>query len=208
MDLLRKPTTLWSIATLILTGVVIGVVVEIIKWEEIPKALVISILVVGFLVSAFLYWYGYIRYRNQKSEVKRNTPDIGYGIQPKSYDKRDVIINNDESLVLTPHQYAIGLSGMTGYPDEPANAYWLCLEVAVHPSNKPIDTLDLLIDYKPIPANDWPGKNVAAFNVYFEVTGWKWKGKNQVELIANKKHSSGRIPIDFNVEPSGRSHRI
>ena len=117
---------------------------------------------------------------------------------------------SQKSLILTPHTYAIGLSGMTGYPDEPDNADWLCLEVTVHPSSKPIDTLDLLIGSETIPANDWPGKNVSAFSVYFKVTGWKWKGIIQVELqarIQGAVHSSGRIPIDFNVEYWG-SHRI
>ena len=124
--------------------------------------------------------------------------------------ERDEVLDTEQSLVLTPHTYAIGLSGMTGYPDEPDNAEWLCLEVTVHPSSKPIDTLDLLIGSETIPANDWPGKNVAAFSVYFRVTGWKWKGIIQVELQAHIQgavHSSGRIPIDFNVEHGG-SHRI
>jgi len=117
---------------------------------------------------------------------------------------------SQKSLVVTPHTYAIGLSGMTGYPGEPENADWLCLEVTVHPSSKSIDTLDLLIGSETIPANDWPGKNVAAFSVYFNVTGWKWKRIIQVELqarIQGTVHSSGRIPIDFNVEHWG-SHRI
>ena len=124
--------------------------------------------------------------------------------------QRDKALGAEQSLVLTPHTYAIGLSGMTGYPDEPDNADWLCLEVAVNPINKPIDTLDLLIDSKTIHANHWLGKNVAAFNVYFNVTEWRWRGKNQVELIANvgnKMHRSGRINIDFNVEVWG-SRRI
>ncbi len=124
--------------------------------------------------------------------------------------QRDNVLWVEQSLVLTPHTYAIGLSGMTGYPDKPDNAYWLCLEVTVHPSSKPIDTLDLLIGATTIPANDWSGKNVAAFSVYFNVTDWKWKGEIQVELQARIQgvvHSSGRIPIDFNVELWG-SHRI
>ena len=124
--------------------------------------------------------------------------------------QRDKALGAEQLLVLTPHTYAIGLSGMTGYPDKPDNADWLCLEVAVNPINKPIDTLDLLIDSKTIHANHWLGKNVAAFNVYFNVTEWRWKGKNQVELIAhvgNKMYRSGRISIDFNVEVWG-SHRI
>jgi hypothetical protein len=117
-----------------------------------------------------------------------------------------------ELLVLTPHTSAIGLSGMTGYPDKPLNALWLCLGVSVNPiSNKPIDTLDLLIDSETIHANQWSGKNVAAFHVDFDVTGWQMKGEKQVELIAkigNNTASSGRFPIDFSREPSGRSHRI
>ena len=117
---------------------------------------------------------------------------------------------SQKSLVLTPHAWAIGLSGMTGYPTEPENAWWLLLEVSTNAIDKPIDTLDLIIDGKTIPANHWPGKIVTASNVYFNVTEWRYKGKNQVELIAHvgdKMHRSGRIAIDFNVEPWG-SHRI
>ncbi len=79
-DLLRKPATLWSVATIILTAVVLGVLVEIISWEQLPKALVIIILIVGFLVAAFLYYYGYIRYKRQKIAhgviAKDKYPDI------------------------------------------------------------------------------------------------------------------------------------
>lgn len=117
---------------------------------------------------------------------------------------------NQQSLVLTPHTYAIGLSDMTGYPKEPENAAWLLLEVAVNAIGNAIDTLDLIIDGKTIPADHWSGKIVTAFNVYFNVTEWQYKGKNQVELIAHvgdKMYRSGRITIDFNVEPWG-SHRI
>lgn len=124
--------------------------------------------------------------------------------------QRDKALAVEQSLVITPHTYAIGLSGMTGYPQKPASVYWLCLEVTVNPINKPIDTLDLLIGRETIPANDWRGKNVAAFNVYFNVTEWWMHGENQVELIAKvggKSHSSGRIPIDFNAELWG-NHRI
>jgi hypothetical protein len=119
--------------------------------------------------------------------------------------------NKEQSvLVLTPHAWAIGLSGMTGYPNEPENAAWLLLDVSVNAIDKPINTLDLIIDGKTIPANHWPGKNVTAFNVYFNVTEWQYKGKNQVELIAyvgDKMYRSGRITVDFNVEVWG-SHRI
>jgi heme/copper-type cytochrome/quinol oxidase subunit 2 len=113
---------------------------------------------------------------------------------------------SQKSLVLTPHAWAIGLSGMTGYPDEPRNEAWLRLEVSVNAIDKPIDTLDLIIDSKTIPANHWHGKNVTAFTVYFKVTEWHWKGEYQVELIAkvgNNMPSSGRFPIDFNAEPGG-----
>jgi len=125
--------------------------------------------------------------------------------------QRDKAPGAEQSLVITPHTYAFGLSGMTGYPDEPDNAYWLCLEVSVNPIDKPIDTLDLLIGEKKVPANHWLGKNVAAFNAYFNITEWRWKGKNQVELIAyvgDKMHRSGRENIDFNVEPGVIGHRI
>ena len=115
-----------------------------------------------------------------------------------------------KSLVLTPHAWAIGLSGMTGYPTEPENAWWLLLEVSTNAIDKPIDTVDLRIGDKTTPANYWPGKIVTAFNVYFNVTGWRYQGRNQVELIAHvgdKMHRSGRIAVDFNAEPWG-SHRI
>lgn len=74
-ELLFKPATLWSIASLILTAVVIGVLMEVVRWEELPSALVIGILCVGLLLSIFLYWYGYILYRRQKGDAKGN---IGY----------------------------------------------------------------------------------------------------------------------------------
>lgn len=123
---------------------------------------------------------------------------------------RDKAIEVEKSIILTPHTYSIGLSGMTGYPKEPKSVYWLCLEVAVNPITKPIDTLDLIIDGENIPVNNWPGKNVTAFNAYFNVTKWYFQGEHKVELIASisdKKYSSGRISIDFNAELFG-SHRI
>ncbi len=119
---------------------------------------------------------------------------------------------SQKSLILTPHTSAIGLSGMTGFPDKPLNALWLCLGVSVNAIHKPIDTLDLIINGKPpIPANYWHGKNVAAFHVCFNVTELQMKGEKQVELIAkvsNNMTSSGRFTIDFNREPSGRGHPI
>lgn len=166
-------------------------------------------IIVGFItVFALVFVWNLFRapYR-QRNEARADA------IQRKEeYDelKQSIKEQKQSTLVLTPHTYAIGLSGMTGYPDKSDNAYWLCLEVTVHPSSKPIDTLDLLIGATTIPANDWPGKNVAAFSVYFNVTDWKWKGEIQVELQARIQgvvHSSVRIPIDFNVEPGG-SHRI
>jgi len=114
------------------------------------------------------------------------------------------------ALILTPLTYAIGLSSMTDYPKEPENAYWLCLEVFVSPIEKPIDTLDIIIDDKTIPANQWHGKIVTATRVYFNVTEWQRKGNRQVELVAyvdKRPHSSGRFPVDFNVEPFGK-HNI
>ncbi len=50
--------------------------------------------------------------------------------------QRDRALAAEQSLVLTPHTWAIGLSGMTGYPDEPENADWLYLGVAVNPIKK------------------------------------------------------------------------
>ena len=120
---------------------------------------------------------------------------------------KDESLGAEQSLVLTPHTYAIGLSGMTGYPSKPDGAYWLRLGASVNAAyNKPIDTLDLLIGAAIIHANNWPGRKVAAFTVYFNVTDWKWKGEIQVELqarIQGAVHSAGRINIDFNVEPGG-----
>jgi len=116
---------------------------------------------------------------------------------------------SQETLILTPHTSAIGLSGMTGFPDKPLNALWLGLGVSVNTVKKPIDTLDLIIaNNPPIPANYWAGKIVTEFTVYFNVTEWRGKGERQIELLADKKHTSGRIPIDFSREPSGRSHSI
>lgn len=114
---------------------------------------------------------------------------------------------SQETLILTVHSWAIGLTGMTGYPKEPENAAWLLLDVSVNAIKRPIDKLDLTIDGKPIPAYHWHGKIVTAFNVYFSVTEWHNKGENQVELIAHvggKPYSSGRISIDFNVEIWGK----
>jgi len=96
---------------------------------------------------------------------------------------------------------------MTGYPIEPENAARLLLEVSVNAIDKPIDTLDLIIYGKTISANRWLGKIVTAFNVYFNVTEGQYKGNNQVGLIAKvggNPHSSGRIPIDFDVEVWGK----
>jgi hypothetical protein len=114
---------------------------------------------------------------------------------------------NGKSLILTPQSWAIGLSGMTDYPNKPDGAYWLRLVTSVKSTyNKPIDTLDLLIGDIRIPTNSWTGREVAAFTVYFNVTDWKWKGEIQVELQAHIEgvvRSSGRIKVDFNAEPGG-----
>lgn len=125
--------------------------------------------------------------------------------------QRDKALGAEQSLVLTPHAYAIGLSGMTGYPQKPENAAWLRLEVTVNPISKPINTLDLLIGSETIPVNNWSCKIVATFTAYFNVTDWQWKGEHQVELIAKvggKPYTSGRTPIDFNVEPGGLGRLI
>ncbi len=125
--------------------------------------------------------------------------------------ERDRALEAEKPLIITPHKYAIGLSGMTEYPQEPEGRYWLCLEVAVAPNDKSIDKLDLLLGEETIPVNYWPGKNVATFNAYFDVTNWKGKGKAQVELVAyagGKSYSSGRVTIDFDIEPGGIGHRI
>jgi len=125
--------------------------------------------------------------------------------------QRDEALGVEQSLALTPHEYAIGLTGMTGYPIEPDNTDWLHLKVAVNYIGKPIDTLDLLIGSETIPVNNWHRENKVVFDVYFNITEWRLKGKNQVELIAhvgNKKHSSGRINIDFDIEPGGLGRRI
>ncbi len=77
-ELLRKPSTLWAIATIILTAVVLGVVVEMISWENLPKSATISILVIGILSAIMLYGYGYIRYKRQKHEQEKNNPNSKY----------------------------------------------------------------------------------------------------------------------------------
>ncbi len=143
----------------------------------------ILITIIGVLVSAPFFIWAYILYRRQQRYA-----------------------SSAKSLVLTPHSWAIGLSGMTRYPKEPENEAWLRMEVSVNAIDKPIDTLDVIIDGKTIPANHWHGKNVSAFTVYFKVTEWHWKGKHQVELISkvcNDTSSSGRFPIDFDAEPGG-----
>ena len=120
--------------------------------------------------------------------------------------QRDKVLEAQQSLILTPHSWAIGLSGMTDYPNKPENAYWLRLQVSANAIDKPIDTLDLIIDGKTIPANQWQGKIATSFTVYFNVTDWKWKGKIQVDLQARIKgdvRSLVRVPVDFNVEPGG-----
>jgi len=120
-------------------------------------------------------------------------------------------IKADKSLVITPLSYSIGPTGMPGYPKEPDQAYWLCLEVFVNPIDKPIDSIELLIDGVEIPASNWPGIYVAAFNACFNITEWRWKGQNQIELIANvgkDKFSSGKVTIDFDIEPGTIGHRI
>ncbi len=123
-------------------------------------------------------------------------------------DKRlEEIQEAKQSLVLTIRSWAIGLTGMTGYPKEPGNAAWLLLEVSVNAIGKPIDALDIIIDGKTIPANYWLSRTVTAFNAYFNVSEWHYKGNNQVELIAHvgdNKHRSGRITIDFDVEVWGK----
>ena len=122
--------------------------------------------------------------------------------------QRDKALETEKSLIITPHTWAIGLSGMTGFPKEPENADWLWFGVNVNPINRPIDKLDLLIgNEQPVPADHCPRGIVASLNVYFNVTKWRWMGKHQAELIAyigGKQYSSGRIEIDFNVEPFGK----
>jgi hypothetical protein len=113
---------------------------------------------------------------------------------------------NQESLVLTPHTYTIGLSGMTDYPDKPDGAYWLRLDISTNAINKAIDTLDLIIEGKSIPANQWHSKIATSFTACFNVTDWKWKHIIQVDLQARIKgdvHSLVRIPVDFDIEPGG-----
>lgn len=120
-------------------------------------------------------------------------------------------IKPDKSLTITPLSYSIGPTGMPGYPKEPENAYWLCLEVFVNPIDKAIDSLDLMIDGVKIPASNWPGVYVAAFNTCFNITEWRWKGQKNIELIADvgkDKFSSGKITIDFDIEPGTIGHRI
>ena len=133
-----------------------------------------------------------------ESQVQGNVFQVG----------RDVNVNmsSEQSLVLTMSEYAIGIEGYRGYPDNPAGADILCLWVVMSPASR-LDTLDLLVSSSPpIPAIDWSGKIEAAFHVYY-VSAWRYKGKVQVELVGkagSNTHSSGRKPIDFNMEPFGR----
>ncbi len=119
----------------------------------------------------------------------------------------EVGVQSDEQvLVITLQAYAIGLSGMTGYPKKPRNKRWLCLEGIVYPGDSFIETLDLLLDGQTIHANDWPGKSVAALRVQFDVSGWERAGQKQIELVARVRgipHRLGREHVDFDVEPFG-----
>jgi len=137
--------------------------------------------------------------------------DIDSGLNEIIIEIRELLRNKKQDPpIFTPHKYAIGLSGMTGYPSKPDNAKWLCLEIAVNPINELITTLDLLIDSKTVHANHLPCSVVSAFNAYFNVSEWRWKGGKQVELISkagSETQSSVIINIDFNVELFG-SHRI
>ncbi len=137
--------------------------------------------------------------------------DIDSGLNEIIIEIRELLRNKQQNPpVFTPHKYAIGLSGMTGYPSKPDNAEWLCLEIAVNPINELITTLDLLIDSKTIHANQLPCSIVSAFNAYFNVSEWRWKGEKQVVLISktgSETQSSVIINIDFDVEHFG-SHRI
>jgi hypothetical protein len=123
-------------------------------------------------------------------------------------EERSTKRETEKSLILTLQSWAIGLSGMTDYPNKPDGASWLRLKVAVNSTyNEPIDTLDLLIgNAPPIPVNDWPRRKVAAFTAYFNVTDWIRKGEIQVELkahIEDATYTTGRIKVDFNVAPGG-----
>lgn len=112
-----------------------------------------------------------------------------------------------KSLIITPHAWAIGLSGMTGYPKEPNGTCWFRLEFYTNDIDKPIDTLDLIVDGKPIPANHWHAKIATSFTEYFNITDWKQKHIIHVDLQARIKGdvpSLVRImPIDFDIEPGG-----
>jgi hypothetical protein len=113
-----------------------------------------------------------------------------------------------ESLIPTIdfHAYGFGLSGYRGYPKEPDESWWLNLEISIDRINRPIDTLDLVIEGEYIPVN-LPCKFSHIFHGYFKVSKWRHTGEHQIELIAkagNEPISSGRKSIDFNMEPFGK----
>src|SRR4030042_7220562 len=49
--------------------------------------------------------------------------------------QRDKALGTEQSLILTPRTYAIGLSGQTDYPDKPDGAYWLRLDISTNAIN-------------------------------------------------------------------------
>lgn len=149
----------------------------------------------------------YITIENRMTQLLEDIANRINELYRHRVEERNGKREKENSLLITLQSWAIGISSMTGYPNKPDGAYWLRLGISVNSTyNKPIDTLDLLIADIRIPADSWPGKEGTTFTVYFNVTDWKWKGENQVELQARINgivHSSGRKIIDFNAEPGG-----
>lgn len=160
-------------------------------------------IILGFvIVFAFIFAWNLFRapYR-QRNEARAKVIKC-----KEEYDELKQSIEEQQNvLVLTLDTYEFGLSSYRRYPNKPERADWLRLKVFVNPIDKPIDTLDLVIDGKPpIPANQWHGKIVPVFFIVeFNVTEWRNKGKNQIELkayVGGKPYSSGRETINFDAE--------
>lgn len=189
LDLLRKPTTLWAIATLILTAVVLGVIVEIINWEQLPKALIISILILGLLVSAGLYYYGYVRYRQQT----------------KSYDKRDELFVEID-IEQSEFKWSDKKGGTYWGSDFSGQGYtriWNPIVILMVHSKLLVDTIELkMLGREPIPSN-WKGAYIIGESreeLEFEIPTKINEGKHKVRLLAEAngiKWESTEQVIDF-----------
>ena len=166
------------------------------------EPLVFWLVIATVVLSGILVLFSYFAFRDVAEERNKYKDEV-------EELKKQVTVRTEQSLILTPRTYRIGLSGMSGMakcPDKPDGAYWLCLDVSTNAVNKAIDTLDLIIEGKPIHANQWDRKIATSFTVCFSVTDWKGKGIIQVDLRAHIEgdgYSIVRRPIDFDIQPGG-----